>query len=104
MAKFQVKKGDKVVVNSGNYRGSEATIAAVLRDKERVVLTLTNAGERKLGLRTVKKSKANPNGGLVERAVSVHISNVELTAECKQAKLEAKNARAAKKSADAKTE
>ncbi len=104
MNTFHVKKGDKVVVNAGNFTGAEATITAVLPAKERVVLELTK-GESKLGKRTVKKSKANPNGGLVERAVSVAVSNVALTEECKKAKLEAKNARrAAKAAAKAKTE
>ena len=103
MNKFHVKKGDKVVVNAGNFKGSEATITAILPAKERVVLELTK-GESKLGKRTVKKSKANPNGGLVERSVSVAISNVALTDECKQAKLEAKQAWRAKKAADGKTE
>ena len=104
MNTFHVKKGDKVVVNAGNFKGAEATVTAILPAKERVVLELTK-GENKLGKRTVKKSKANPNGGLVERSVSVAISNVALTDECKQAKLEAKNARrAAKAAAKGKTE
>ena len=104
MNTFHVKKGDKVVVNAGNFKGAEATVTAILPAKERVVLELAS-GESKLGKRTVKKSKANPNGGLVERSVSVAVSNVTLTEECKQAKLEAKNARrAAKAAAKAKTE
>jgi len=104
MNTFHVKKGDKVVVNAGNFKGAEATVTAILPAKERVVLELTK-GESKLGKRTVKKSKANPNGGLIERAVSVAVSNVALTEECKKAKLEAKNARrAAKAAAKAKTE
>ena len=104
MNTFHVKKGDKVVVNAGNFKGAEATVTAILPAKERVVLELTK-GESKLGKRTVKKSKANPNGGLVDRAVSVAVSNVKLTEESKKAKLEAKNARrAAKAAAKAKTE
>ena len=104
MNTFHVKKGDKVVVNAGNFKGAEATVTAILPAKERVVLELTK-GESKLGKRTVKKSKANPNGGLIERAVSVAVSNVALTEECKKAKLEAKNARrAAQAAAKAKTE
>ena len=91
MNTFHVKKGDKVVVNAGRFKGSEATVAAVLAAKERVVLDLAN-GQGKLGKRTVKKSKANPNGGLIERSVSVAVSNVNLTEEAKKAKLEAKNA------------
>ena len=36
-------------------------------------------------MKTVKKSQANPNGGLVERSVSVHISNVKKKEEVKDA-------------------
>ena len=83
MKKYHVKKDDKVVVNSGNYRGEKATVVAVLSKNDRVVLKL-DKGEANLGKRTVKKSKANPNGGLIERAVSVHVSNVnKVAAEAK---------------------
>lgn len=79
MKKYHVKKNDQVVVNSGNFRGEKATVVAVLTKKDRVVLKL-DKGDAKLGNRTIKKSKANPNGGLVERAVSVHVSNVKKAA------------------------
>ena len=83
MKKYHVKKDDKVVVNSGNFRGEKATVVAVLTKNDRVVLKL-DKGEANLGKRTVKKSKANPNGGLIERAVSVHVSNVnKVAAEAK---------------------
>ncbi len=76
MKKYHVKKGDKVVVNSGNFKGEEATIAVILPKKDRVVLNFTAEKDRGLGKRTVKKSKLNPNGGMIERSVSVHVSNV----------------------------
>jgi large subunit ribosomal protein L24 len=79
MNKYHVKKGDKVVVNTGKWKGEEATIAAVLTKKDRVVLEITNLTAQKreqIGKRTVRKSPRNPNGGLVERSVSVHVSNV----------------------------
>lgn len=83
MKKYHVKKNDKVVVNSGNFRGENATVVAVLSKNDRVVLKL-DKGDANLGKRTVKKSKANPNGGLIERAVSVHVSNVnKVAAEAK---------------------
>ena len=74
--KYHVKKGDKVLVNAGNYKGEEATILAVLTNKNRVVLEFTSKKDREIGKRTIKKSKLNPNGGMVERSVSVHVSNV----------------------------
>ncbi|MDR0932418.1 MAG: KOW motif-containing protein [Victivallales bacterium] len=76
MNKYHVKKGDKVVVNSGNYRGEKATIAAILPKKDRVVLAFTSNKDHAIGKRTIKKSKLNPNGGMIERSVSVHVSNV----------------------------
>ena len=76
MKKYHVKKGDKVVVNSGNFKGEEATIAAILTAKDRVVLSFTSNKDRAIGKKTIKKSKLNPNGGMVERSVSVHVSNV----------------------------
>ena len=76
MKKYHVKKGDKVVVNSGNFKGEEATIAAILTAQDRVVLSFTSNKDRAIGKKTIKKSKLNPNGGMVERSVSVHVSNV----------------------------
>ena len=84
--KYHVKKGDKVLVNAGNYKGEEVTILAVLTNKDRVVLEFTSKKDREIGKRTIKKSKLNPNGGLVERSVSVHVSNVNPVASEKSEK------------------
>jgi len=81
MNKYHVKKGDKVKVISGNFKGEEATVVTILTKNDRAVLDISGAG--KLGKRTIKKSKANPNGGLVDRAVSVHVSNVAKVADQK---------------------
>ncbi len=83
MKKYHVKKGDKVVVNAGNFKGEEATVLAVLTRKDRVVLELASKKDRALGKRTVKKSKLNPNGGMIERSVSTHVSNVNPVAAAK---------------------
>lgn len=80
MKSYHVKKGDKVRVISGNFKGNEATILAILPKKDRVVLELSSKTQA-LGNRTIKKSNANPNGGLVERSVSTHVSNVALVTE-----------------------
>ena len=79
MKQYHVKKGDKVVVNAGSWKNDEAKIIAVLTKKDRVVLELSNLSPQKrelIGKRTVKKSKLHPDGGLVDRSVSVHVSNV----------------------------
>ena len=69
MKRYHVKKGSKVFVNSGKWKGEVATIKAILSDKDRVVLEFADAKDRKIGRRTLKRSQANPNGGMVERNV-----------------------------------
>jgi large subunit ribosomal protein L24 len=77
--KYHVKKGDKVYVNSGKWQGKQGEIVAVLSKKDRVVVELEGLNDkqrRDIGMRTVKPNAQNPNGGLVARSVSVHVSNV----------------------------
>ena len=72
MSKFHVKKGDQVVVIAGKEKGKAGKIIAVLTGQERVVVE---------GLQMVKKhtrkNQQNPNGAIVEREGSIHISNVK---------------------------
>ncbi len=109
MKKYHVAKGDKVVVIAGSWKGEEATVRAMLPKKDRVVLEFSAfdakkreaAGKRsEVGKRTVAKSRRNrqdANPGLIDRAVSVHVSNVALTEEGKKAKMEKQAAWRAKK-------
>ena len=81
MIKTHVKTGDDITVISGKWKGEDAKIIAVLKAKNRVVLEMTGLSPEKkkqIGVKTVKKSQENPQGGLVARTVSVHISNVKL--------------------------
>jgi large subunit ribosomal protein L24 len=72
MVKFHVKKGDQVVVLAGKEKGKSGKIIAVLTKKSRVVVE---------GLQMIKKhtrkSQQNPNGAIIEREGSIHISNVK---------------------------
>jgi len=72
MSKFHVKKGDAVVVLAGKEKGKSGKIIAVLTKKQRVVVE---------GLQMIKKhtrkNQQNPNGAIVEREGSIHISNVK---------------------------
>jgi large subunit ribosomal protein L24 len=72
MPKFHVKKGDQVVVIAGKEKGKTGKVIAVLTKKSRVIVE---------GLQMIKKhtrkSQQNPNGAIVEREGSIHISNVK---------------------------
>ena len=81
MKNYHVKKNDKVVVIAGAYKGEEAVISAVITKNDRVVLDFTEKKDLQIGKRTLRKSQANPQGGLVERSVSVHVSNVAKVAD-----------------------
>ena len=72
MSKFHVKKGDQVVVLAGKEKGKSGKIIHVMTKKGRVVVE---------GLQMIKKhtrkSQQNPNGAIIEREGSIHISNVK---------------------------
>ncbi len=73
MQKFHVKKGDEVVVIAGTEKGKRGKIIEVLRSKERAIVEGV-----KMIKRHTRKNQASPQGAIVEREGSVHISNLML--------------------------
>jgi large subunit ribosomal protein L24 len=71
MAKRHVKKGDEVVVIAGTERGKRGKVIEVHTGKQRVIVEGI-----KMMKRHTKKNQNNPQGAIVEREGSVHISNV----------------------------
>jgi large subunit ribosomal protein L24 len=67
----KVRKGDKVLVTTGNSRGLNGTVMKV-QDNYVVVQGLN------LKKKHVKRSEANPKGGIVEMEAPIHISNVRI--------------------------
>jgi len=72
MTKFHVKKGDQVVVLAGKEKGKNGRIIAVLPKQSRVVIEGLAMMKRH-----TRKSQQNPNGAIIEREGSIHISNVK---------------------------
>ena len=71
--KTHVRKGDDVVVISGNHRGSSGKILQILTKKNQVLIE----GVRMIK-KHVKKSQEHQNGAIIEREGPLHISNVKL--------------------------
>ena len=71
MHKFHVKKGDEVVITAGTEKGKRGRILEVLREKERVIVE-----GAKMIKRHTRKSQAHPQGAIVEREGTLHVSNV----------------------------
>ncbi len=70
--KLNIKKGDKVVVISGNDKGVAGEVLRVFPDKNRAIVE---------GVRMVKKhTKATNNnaGSITEMSAPIHISNLML--------------------------
>lgn len=71
MVKFKLKKGDLVEVISGKDKGTKGKILKVLTAEARVIVEGANRVKRH-----TKPSQAKPQGGIVEKEASLHISNV----------------------------
>ena len=69
--KFHVKRNDQVVVIAGSQKGKEGKILEVLGVKSRARVEGVAMIKRH-----VKKSQEHPQGAIVEREGSVHISNL----------------------------
>ena len=72
MSKFHVKEGDQVTVIAGKEKGKSGKIIHVMTDKQRVIVEGLQMIKRH-----TKKSQQNPNGAIIEREGSIHISNVK---------------------------
>jgi large subunit ribosomal protein L24 len=79
--KFRVKKGDTVEVVQGKENGKRGKVLHVLAAEERIIVERVNFIKRH-----IRPSKKQPQGGVIEREASMHISNVKLVCpSCNQA-------------------
>ncbi len=70
--KYHVKRGDEVVVIAGSHKGKTGKVLEILPAKSRVRVEGVAMMKRHM-----KKSQENPNGSIVEREGSVHVSNLQ---------------------------
>ena len=71
MSNFHVKKGEEVVVLAGKEKGKRGKIIAVLRKQQRVIVEGAQMIKRHM-----RKSQQHPQGAIVEREGTIHLSNV----------------------------
>jgi large subunit ribosomal protein L24 len=65
-----IRKGETVFVIAGNARGKTGTVLAYSGDK--VLVQGLNVRKKH-----VKRTQQSPNGGIVEREMPIHVSNVK---------------------------
>lgn len=68
---MKIKKGDKVKVITGHYKGTIGEVTAVFPKEEKVLVEGVNLIKKSL-----KPTQANPDGGIIEREAPIHVSNV----------------------------
>ena len=78
MTKLKIKRGDNVIITTGRKEiiGKKGEVIEVIRKEGKDARVIV------AGLNIVKKhtkpSAGNPQGGIVEKEASIHISNVAL--------------------------
>ena len=73
MKKFHIKKGDLVKVIAGNHKGKQGQVLEIQGEKNRALVEGVNVVKRH-----TKPSAQFPEGGIIEKEGSIHISNLML--------------------------
>jgi large subunit ribosomal protein L24 len=71
--KIHIKKGDTVMVISGESRGQQGRVLEVVRDKYRALVEGVNMVSKH-----TKPNAQYPNGGIIKKEAPIHISNLML--------------------------
>jgi large subunit ribosomal protein L24 len=74
--KWNIKKGDSVVVLTGDDKGKKGRVAEVIREKSRVIVEGVNVNTKHS-----KPNAKNPQGGIIKTEGGIHISNVALVSD-----------------------
>ena len=78
----KIKKGDIVKVISGSYKGQTGRVIKMINTKDRMIVEGINKVKKH-----VRPNQQNPQGGIVEKELSIHVSNVMLTYNSKPVKV-----------------
>jgi large subunit ribosomal protein L24 len=71
--KMHVRRGDRVKIIRGNFKGQEGTVLRVLPKENRIVIEGVNMRKRH-----TRPSQTNQEGGIITFEAPIHASNVML--------------------------
>ncbi len=71
--KLHIRKGDTVIVISGNSKGQEGKVLNVVHEKERAIVEGVNMVSKH-----TKPNSKSPQGGIIKKEATIHISNLML--------------------------
>ena len=70
---MRIKEGDVVEIISGSYHGKQGRVLKVLRNRNRLIVEGINILKKHM-----RPDQKNPQGSIIEKEGSIHISNVQL--------------------------
>ena len=71
--KLHIKKGDTVVVITGNNKGQKGRVLEIIRKTNRAIVEGVNMIKKH-----TKPNAETPQGGIIEKEAPIHISNLML--------------------------
>lgn len=77
----KIKKGDKVIVLSGKYRGTEGEVLTVMPSAERVIVRGVNI------IKKHQKQTQTEQGGIIQKEAPIHVSNVAIAVDGKPSRV-----------------
>lgn len=80
--KLKIKKGDNVKVIAGDAKGQEGKVLSVDKEKMRALVEGVN-----LVSRHTKPNAKSPQGGIVKKESSIHLSNLMLVVDGKATRI-----------------
>ncbi len=73
MSKLHIKKGDTVYVNTGVDKGKTGRVLEILVKDKRAIVEGVN-----LVSKSTKPNAKSPQGGIIKKEATIHISNLNL--------------------------
>ncbi len=71
--KLALRSGDEIQVVAGKDKGKRGKITKIVKERDRVLVEGVN-----LAKRHIRANQNDPQGGIVEKELPIHISNVML--------------------------
>lgn len=72
-SKYHIKKGDTVLVLSGEYKGTEGKVLEIVTKTDKAIVEGVN-----LISKHTKPNAKSPQGGIIKKEAPIHISNLML--------------------------
>lgn len=70
---LRLRKNDMVQITTGDYKGQTGKVVRVIPEKNRAIVA-----EKNMVKRHTKPNRKHPQGGIVEKEASIHLSNLML--------------------------